>query len=156
MTAVQYTAADYLGALQALLPRGRVWPRDSTAVLTQALGGLAPVYERGTEAALELLVDAFPATADGLLPEWESSLGLPDMCSGMPETIQARQAQVLARFTGDGGQSAGYMQRYAAALGFSGAVVSSYTPFRMGQQRMGCQLGGVAWCSAWSITVPAK
>jgi hypothetical protein len=34
MPVSNYSAADYLGALQALLPRGRVWPRDPDAAGT--------------------------------------------------------------------------------------------------------------------------
>jgi uncharacterized protein YmfQ (DUF2313 family) len=93
-----YTAADFLKALQGLMPRGRLWPRDADAVQTQVLAQLAPSYARSTARANYLLVDAFPATTYELLPEWESTLGLPDPCAGVAPTIPLRQAQALARF----------------------------------------------------------
>ncbi|WP_197520275.1 putative phage tail protein, partial [Paraburkholderia tropica] len=55
-------------------------------------------YERSTSRANYLLIDSFPPTAYELLPEWESTLGLPDPCAGEAPTIPQRQAQVLARF----------------------------------------------------------
>lgn len=103
MSAPNYSAADYLSAMQALMPRGRVWPKDSDATQTQVLGGLVQVYARNTARANNLLVDAFPGMSAELLPEWEATLGLPDPCAGVAPTVAARNAQVLARFTGLGG-----------------------------------------------------
>ncbi|NUB17341.1 DUF2313 domain-containing protein [Azospirillum brasilense] len=77
-----FTRADFRSAAQALLPRGRVWPRESGTVQGQVLDGLAASYERQTADAAALLVDAFPASTTQLLPEWEASLGLPDACTG--------------------------------------------------------------------------
>jgi uncharacterized protein YmfQ (DUF2313 family) len=52
-------------------------------VQSQVLYGLAKSYERETARANNLLVDSFPLTTYELLPEWESSLGLPDPCAGV-------------------------------------------------------------------------
>ena len=150
MSAPNYQAADFLAALQALLPRGYVWPRDPDATLTNALSGLAPSYQRQTARANNLLVDAYPKTTVELLPEWESTLGLPDPCAGISPTIQARRAQVVARLTAIGGQSAAYMQSFAAALGYS-VTVSNFAPFRMGQSSMWQQLGDQSWFFTFAI-----
>lgn len=150
MGAPIFSDADFLSALQAILPRGRVWPKEPDAIQTQTLNGLAPTFSRISQAANDLLVDAFPETTFELLPEWEETLGLPDPCAGVSPTIQARRAQVLARFIGNGGQSAPYFILYAKNLGFA-VTITSYTPFRMGQQRMGDQLGGPDWAFTWAI-----
>jgi uncharacterized protein YmfQ (DUF2313 family) len=142
-----------LAALQSLMPRGRVWPRDPDAVMTQALSGLATPFAQQATRANYLLVDAFPSTTEELLPEWEETLGLPDPCAGPQPTIAARQAQVLARFAGLGGQSPAYFIGYAANLGYT-VTITQYTPFRMGQQTMGCQLGGPEWAFTWAINAP--
>lgn len=91
MAAPFFSSADYLAALQALLPRGRVWPRESDATQTKALSGLAGVYERQNARSNNLLSDAFPITAYELLPEWESTLALPDPILGRDTTIQGRR-----------------------------------------------------------------
>ena len=102
MTA-SFSAQDYLGALQALMPRGRVWPRDFDATQTQILLALAQIYERSDARSRQLLVDGFPKTAAELLPEWESTLGLPDSCGGAPESIAERQARVVVKLQEPGG-----------------------------------------------------
>lgn len=153
MTAPTYTAADYLGALQSLMPRGRVWPRGPDAVQTQGLAGLTPSYERSGLRANYLLVDAFPSTAYELLPEWEATLGLPDPCAGPSPTIQARRAQVVARFAGSGGQSIAYMTAFALNLGYA-ITITQYVPARAGNLRAGQALCGNSWAHAWRVNAP--
>ncbi|MPW16898.1 DUF2313 domain-containing protein [Paraburkholderia sp. CNPSo 3157] len=153
MLAPNYTAADFLKALQGLMPRGRVWPRDPDAVQTQVLSGLAPSYERATARANYLLKDAFPATTYELLPEWESTLGLPDPCAGSAPSIAQRQAQVLARFVGVGGPTIASLTAFAANLGYT-VTVAQFAPARVGQSRVGQPLCGLAWAFAWQITAP--
>lgn len=150
MTAPAYTAADYLSALQALLPRGRVWPREPDAAQTKALSGLAPIYERSNAKANQLLIDAFPATTYELLPEWEAALGLPDPCVGQGPTLQIRRAQVVARFVNSGGQSVAYMISYALNLGYA-VTITQFAPARAGQLRAGQQCGDNAWAYAWRV-----
>lgn len=150
MSAPLYSAADYLAALQALMPRGRVWPRDTDAVQTRALSGLAPSYARQNARSNQLLVDAFPATTFELLPEWEETLGLPDPCAGPSPTIYARRAQVVARIQALGGQSVAYFIAYALALGYV-VTVTEFVPARIGLARAGQPLNGDAWAHAWQI-----
>ena len=153
MGAPSYLASDFLRALQALMPRGRLWPRDPEAIQTMALAGLAPTVALNTARANQLLVDAFPATTYALLPEWEETLGLPDSCSGAAPTTAQRRNAVLSKFIGGGGQSAAYYIQYAAALGFT-VTISNFTPFRLGQQRMGDPLGSADWAHTWAINSP--
>lgn len=153
MSAPQYSAADFLQALQALMPRGRAWPRDSDAVQTQVLAGLTEVYERQTNRSNQLLVDAFPVSAYELLPEWEETLGLPDPCSGPAPTVAARRAQVVARLTAQGGQSVAYFIAFALALGYV-ITITEYSPARAGTLVAGAPLCGTDWAHAWKVTSP--
>jgi uncharacterized protein YmfQ (DUF2313 family) len=150
MLAPNFTAANFLAAMQALLPRGRVWPRDADAVQTQVLSGLAPCYERQTARANYLLIDSFPSTTYELLPEWESTLGLPDPCAGVAPTVQQRRTQVVARLTNVGGASIPYIVGFAASLGYA-ISITQFAPARVGQSRVGQPLCGVAWAFAWQI-----
>lgn len=134
------TAADYLTAILALLPRGRVWPKEPDAEQTQVLSGFAPTPARIEAAGQALLIDAFPSTAIGLLPEWEETLGLPDPCAGPAPTIPLRQAQVLARFAGGGGQSVPFFIGFAKALGFD-ITITEFT-------------GTVTLANTWQVNVP--
>lgn len=148
-----YSAADFATAMVALMPPGLAWPRDPASTQHQTIAGLAPIYQRSTARANNLLVDAFPATAVELLTEWESTVGIPDPQVGQLPTIQQRQAAVVSRLTNTGGQSAPYYISYAAKLGYA-VSVTCYTPFRMGQQRMGQPLGGPEWAHTWAINAP--
>jgi uncharacterized protein YmfQ (DUF2313 family) len=108
MQAPELSAADYAAALSALLPSGRVWPKDSGSTLSALVGGLAQTPARLHVRSLDLLRESFPPTVAEMLPEWESALGLPDPCVGALPTVQQRRAQVVARFSGRGGQSVPY------------------------------------------------
>jgi uncharacterized protein YmfQ (DUF2313 family) len=148
-----YTADDYLAAFQALLPRGRVWPRDADATLTAVASGLTQVYARSNARANDLIAEAFPTTTFQMLPEWESTLGLPDPCAGESPTVQQRRAQVMARFCGIGGQSVAYIVDFAHSLGYL-ITITQYVPARVGQSRVGQRLYGEAWATAWTVHAP--
>lgn len=153
MTAPNFSDADFLSAMQGLMPRGRAWPRDPEAIQTKTLSAMAPTYRRNSDRSANLIADAFPASTLELLPEWEESLGLPDPCAGASPTLQARRAQVLARFTGNGGQSIAYFVAYAAALGFT-INVGEFAPFRVGLSRVGDPLCDEDWAFTWSVQSP--
>ncbi|RKP50505.1 YmfQ family protein [Trinickia fusca] len=153
MAAPNYQTSDFVDTLQALMPRGLAWPRDSSSVMTQVVEGLAPTWTRHTQANNYLLVDAFPATSVDLLPEWEAALNLPDPCAGASPTLQGRQNQVVTRLVNSGGQSAPYYIGYAGTLGYN-VTVTEFTPFRVGQQAMGAQLGTQDWAYAWQLNAP--
>jgi uncharacterized protein YmfQ (DUF2313 family) len=153
MPAPTYSVADIARAKQALLPTGPVWPRDPDAVQSQVVAASAPTQQRLTARAANLLVDAFPATAVELLPEWESALGLPDPCAGESPTIQLRQQQVVARLIAGGGQSAEFFINYAATLGYD-ITITQFTPFRFGGT-FGRPLCGEPWAHAWQVNAPS-
>lgn len=145
-------AADYLQALQSLMPRGRVWPKDPASTQWRALSGLTPTYERQTVRANFLLSDAFPVTPFELLPDWESSLGLPDPCAGLSPTIQARQQQVAARFIAGGGQSTGFFISLAATLGYV-LTITQFTSSHFGQP-FGNPFCNTTWDHVWQVNAP--
>lgn len=151
----RFAAADYANAMRALMPRGAVWPLSSDSVQGDTLAGLAPTMERIDAAAVALLVGAFPATADELLPEWEASLGLPDPVIGAGPTDDQRRAQVVARLVGAGGQSRQRFIDFAATLGFT-ITITNYAPLRAGHFNAGDAAYGTAWADAWGIHVAAN
>jgi uncharacterized protein YmfQ (DUF2313 family) len=154
MAAPQFSASDYLGAMQALMPRGRIWSRDAATVQTKVLAGLTASYETQNARANNLLVDGFPKTSNELLPEWEASLGLPSAAAGPAPTLLARQTLVVARFIGAGGISIPCFTQYAALLGFPVAI-KGHAPFRCGQSRCGQALGGPEQMYAVTMSTPA-
>ena len=57
--AVFYSAQDFARALLALLPSGRVWPKDLESTQGLFMQALAQVYVRQTARSRNLVVDAF-------------------------------------------------------------------------------------------------
>jgi uncharacterized protein YmfQ (DUF2313 family) len=155
MSSPSFSSADFQAALWALLPRGRVWLRDPGSVQDQVLASFAPTFARNSQAALDLLVDAFPATALDLIPEWEATLGLPDPCTGEAPTLQQRRAQIVARLVNPGGQSIPYYIALAASLGYT-VTITEYAPFRAGQSQAGEQVGNTDWFFTWAINAPEE
>ena len=149
-----HSEADYLAAIQALMPRGAAWPTDREAVQTAVLAALARAFAQEDQAAVDLLADAFPATAGGLLPEWEATLGLPDPCEGADQTLQQRRAQVVARLAGQGGQSVPYLQKVAADLGYPGVAIQEFAPARAGCSSAGDPCCDDRWLDVFQVTVP--
>jgi len=146
-----YSVANYASAFQALLPLGRAWPRAAGTLQADVCAALVPTYYRNDEAACGLVQDAFPSTSVYLLPEWESSLGLPDPCAGEAPTIAAREAQVVARLCAGGSPSADFFISYAATLGY-GITISTFTPWRFGDT-FETPLYNDDWAFTWRVYV---
>lgn len=149
---IRFTASDYAAALRALFPRGRVWPAEADSQQSVAIAAIAEDLEQLDADANDLLADSFPASAVHLLPEWEETLGLPDPCLGDFPTIAQRQAQVVARLIGAGGQSKQFFIDFAAKLGFV-IEISEFAPSRIGRIRCGNHLAGADWAHTWLVTV---
>lgn len=153
MAAIPYSASDYLTALQNLLPRGKVWPKEPDTVQSLVLSGFSQSLARLDSRATYLITDAFPTTTYELLPDWENSLGLPDPCAGTAPSIAARRAQVVAKFIGNGGQSSAWIISYATALGYT-ITITNYAPARVGASHIGDPLNDSSWAHAWAVNAP--
>lgn len=154
MSAPVFSVEEFLAAFQSLMPRGRVWNTDPASIQAQLEAGLVASTRRVNEADAFLLIDAFPATANFLLPEWEAALGLPDPCAGAAPTIASRQQQVVARFTDSGGHASLRFVELAAQLGYT-VTTTMFAPFRAGHSHAGDPLGGPEWFFIWQINAPS-
>jgi uncharacterized protein YmfQ (DUF2313 family) len=150
--AFAYTAPDYLAAMLALGHRGRAWPIEPDTVRAAAMTGLTGAYVRSGARAVNLITDAFPKTTIELLPEWEKSLGLPDICETDASTLQSRQAAVTARFVAAGGQSIDYFVSVAAALGYT-ITITEFRALRFGDP-MGTPMYSPPWVHVWQVNAP--
>ena len=159
--------------MQALLPRGRAWPRDSDATQTAVITGLCGLYAGSNASAAELLVEAFPSTANEMLPEWEQTLNLsatgPDVAgyfnvdsnvslalrtstTTLSFTLSQRQANVVAALIDTGGQSRAYFIQMAAALGVT-VTISVFSRFTV-RCPIGTPINGDAWAYTWQVNAP--
>lgn len=135
-----------------MLPRGRVWHRGWGTIQTEHIQTLFRTWASLHRRINDVITETFPCTTYELLPEWESSLGLPDPCTGPLDTIQQRQSAVCAKFAERGGQSIDYFIALARALGYE-INIEVFTPFRASQNRVGDRLRNEDWAFAWRVTV---
>lgn len=150
----RYSVNEYTAAIQSLMPGGLVWPKISDGVQTSTLRALARSYQRSDEDARDLLDAAFPSTATAMLPEWEATLGLPDLCAiGEIDSIIQRQRAVVSKLFGIGGQSVAYFIRIAEALGYT-ISITQYRQACAGMSVCGDALNGEEWPFTWLITAP--
>lgn len=148
-------AADYAGAIRALMPRGRAWPNDPDTVQSRVIAALAQTPARVDQAAGALLDGSLPGNNLDLIPEWEATLDLPDPCAGPNPTLAARAFQVRARFVGSPGQSVGFFIAFAAALGFK-ITITTWAAFQADVSAVETPLYGDDWFFAWGVHVVAN
>lgn len=143
------TSADYLAQLQALLPPGPAWSRDSQAVLTRMQAAWAEEYARVDGRAAALMAEADPRYTAEMLADWERCLGLPDTCTGPLATIAERRAAVVARLTGIGGQSPAYYIALADSLGYQ-VTITEFRPHTVDDD-VDYPIYGTDWAHAWQV-----
>lgn len=131
--------ASYTHALLALLPVGEIWPRDPASTLVKTISALAELTAAwAARVATFLLVEAFPPSANALLPDWERVLGLPEPClpvAGL--TIAERQQAVLEKLQRrPGRQDRPYFIELAARLGYL-ITITEFVPAQAGMTPCG-------------------
>jgi len=138
-----YAQSDYQSALQALMPRGRVWPRDTSSVQAKVLAGLANTFATSDDAAQALLADAFPVAPVNLLPEWQTTLGLPDPCQTATQTQAQMQASVASKFAATYAPTLAGLASFAQARGFP-VSIQEHRAWQFGDT-FGAPLFGIPW-----------
>lgn len=133
--------AAYLTFLQSLLPPGQAWTRDRLSVMSAVLDIFAGELARIDARTAELLNEADPRTTIEMLADWERVAGLPDLCTGIDETLQERRQAVVHKITGLGGQSIAYYQSIAESLGYA-IEIDEFRPFICGISHCGDVLNG--------------
>lgn len=147
------SAEAYRAQLQALLPSGAAWPRESNTVLARFLATLAEELARVDVRAEQLVDEADPRTTAELLADWERVAGLPDSCVMAAQTMQERRDALVAKLTNLGGQSRQFFIDLAARLGYS-ITITEFYPFQVGSSAVGDALNGDAWALAWRVNAP--
>lgn len=134
-------------ALAYLLPPGAAWPRDPSSVWMRVIFGLAAALDELHHFTHQAVEQWQPHSTSTRLAEWEEATGLPDACFGAAQTVEQRQARLLARLRGFQGAypdsspaALAGLVAFAAALGWTVSATHN-TPFRVGMHRVGRRLG---------------
>jgi uncharacterized protein YmfQ (DUF2313 family) len=123
------------------LPPGLAITRQADRNIPKMLEALAVEPARVSERVVDLLVEAFPGTANEMLEDWEEALGLPDDCV-QPTEYADRIAAVVARFVGTSGHSEADYLELAESLGYEGALITftRNVAFKSGRSKAGDKL----------------
>ncbi len=148
--------AEYARAARALFPRGLAWAETIDSNLRKLLLSQGDTWARVDRRAQDLLLEADPRSTVELLPDWERVLGLPAPCSVLASSSTLRRAAVVAKLTGNFGQSLEAFRELAASLGWDSSTITitEARPFRVGISGAGEALQGEAWAFAWTVTAP--
>lgn len=142
-------AAAYRDQLLMLLPPGKAFSRDPDSVIGLLAHGLADELARLDARADVLYDEADPRTTLELLPDWERVAGLPDTCTGRPDTIAERQVALANKIASLGGQSIAYFTLLAARLGYY-VEIDEFRPIEAGFGA-GDAINGDDWAFAWQV-----
>lgn len=136
---------------------------------SKLLNAFAAELSRFDDAVLNLIKESVPGLSVDLLTDWESMLGLPDVCSQLATTIAERQAVAHAKYTNKyTGLSAAFFQQYADSLGSNITVIERFgggTPFRVDTSRVdrtpedgvdGARLWSLGIYHEWAIEISAS
>ena len=150
------TEDSYAQQLEALQPKGAIWPTEPTSLLHSFYSAIGAVLATLHNRLLELIDEADPRTTVQLLAEWETALGLPDPCTPADATLtlQERRNRVVQKLTLGGGQSPAFFIALAASIGYS-IEIDEPRPFVCGISACGDPIGG-AYTDRhyWRVRVP--
>lgn len=150
---VKFTSSQYLRMVLALLPEGLAWPKESGTQTYKAAEALAQELQRIDSRVADLLAESDPRTTLELLEDWERVVGIPDECSGVGSTIQARRNEVLARLTGGGSLSRQFYIDFAESLGFAIEIIE-FPPFVAGSNAGDLLSNLDGWRFTWQVQAP--
>lgn len=144
---------DYLRQLQSLLPFGKVWPRETTARLTEFLYAEADELARVEDRSGVLVTEKSTKTTIELLTDHEAELGLPDECTIDADLTKVeRRVAANAKLTAIGQQNKEYFIDIAAAYGYV-ATITEYTPFWCGVGGAGDPIGDQDSLFNWKLSI---
>jgi uncharacterized protein YmfQ (DUF2313 family) len=147
------TADDYRKQLEKLLPQGLAYKRDPGSIIVKLLEGMAEELARVDARASDLILEADPRTASELFQDWLRVVGIPDACSIYAAGSEDERLQLLEKLTSEAGQGPEVFRNVAEALGYTGAEVVEYFPFRVDLNTCEDPLYDEAWGYAFSVVI---
>jgi uncharacterized protein YmfQ (DUF2313 family) len=149
------SADSFARHLKSLLPRGALWNLEPESWISKTLLAVADELARIDGRTEDLIEELDPSTTDELLEDWERALGLPSPCVTVAQTFEERRDAVVGALNSVGGNSIQYFVGLASSL-LSGAAITILedSPFLIGEDGMGDEIGGDEWTFVWHVTAP--
>lgn len=150
------TAADYVGALRALLPTGPAWMFGPTARAALFLTGTAREMVRAHTYVRDLVAELLPSEATNMLAAWESALGLPETGEELAATTADRRLDAAAKLAAGATITEAQWIALAEAAGWPGATIAhGYDESMTCESTCESLVGGDRWAAfAWYLEIP--
>ncbi len=146
---------SFLPRLQALLPPGVAWSRDSDTELTALTRALSYEFSRVKKRTLDFMEELDPQTTTEMIDDWERVYGLPDECD-LPVTLAGRRSALHAKMLGGVSPTLSNIIAVAAAVGYT-VTITEYTSADMFTCISPCNaaLYSREWMYVWTVTTPS-
>jgi len=145
---------QYLAMLKALLPGGLAWTRKVGSNLSNLLEAFAQEFERLDGRAELLINESDIRTTSELLPDWERVAGLPDACTDLAASQDARRQNLVTKISGRRANDKQYYIDMATQLGYSITIEELITPYETGHLLNGVEITAAEWVFVWRINAP--
>lgn len=126
------TQADHALMLAKHMPAGKLWEAvfDGEKNLGKLIKGLAVESYRLSVLIKKIETEMDINQTEELIPEWERSVGIPNDCFSINESIERRRLQIRELFSNFGGvQKAEDFERVAAVFDFNVTVAPASIAF---------------------------
>ncbi|WP_299533456.1 putative phage tail protein [uncultured Herbaspirillum sp.] len=124
-------------------------------VLSAELEAIGGVLDDFQDLVTALLRELDPRAASILLPEWETTYGLPDSCYAADDTLVDRRLRLASKVAAIGGISAPYFLDLAVKLGYTDVSIQRFLPTTC-EASCEDQLLDSSWLFAWQVTIPGQ
>lgn len=150
------TAAEYVGAIRALLPTGPAWMFGPSSRAALFLTGLSREFVRSHTYIRGLVAELLPGEATEMLAAWESALGLPETGEELAATTADRRLDATAKIAAGATITEAQWIALAAAAGWPGATIAhGYDEVMTCESSCEALVGGDRWAAfAWYLEIP--
>lgn len=108
-----------LSQVREAYPHGPAWNESLDSRTADILSTIALAVVDVELQKLRFVAEADPSRTSQLLPEWETSLGLPDPCLGQGADEAARRSAILTKLAGQQGFSTPEILALLSGLGYT-------------------------------------
>lgn len=144
--------SEYKNLLLSLLPKGKLWTRQSGTLFVNFFRGLAGEFKRVDDRIDDLLKEFHVTTTNELLEEHETDFGLPDNGFSLAATDDGRREELLTSLVQTGGQDKYYYEELAENLGYD-VNITQYQPFWAGIMSCGDPCGPQNNLFYWKVGI---
>lgn len=146
------TGLEYRKQLQSLLPKGKLWNRNESSVLTKLLYGMAEELARIESRAENLINEKLLSSTTELITDHESDFGIPEEGQDLQPTLALRRNELKSKLLEVGQQDKQYIDDICLAFGYD-VYIEEFRPGWSGVLVSGEECGDQKNIFYWRINI---